>query len=208
MNIIDDVPTARNDTDALPAASTTETGNVITGTGTTSGSAGADTLGADGAAVTGLRAGTSGAFSNAGNTVTGQFGTLTLGANGEYTYTRTGNTGSGQTDTFSYQLTDGDGDTSIATLVISIPDRPVSITGLTPATPDGQGGDVTVNEEHLPAGTNPADAQLTPGRHVHHFRTRWRSDSVNWRNHRDLRRRLHRCFDCHTVWQHAEYHWL
>ncbi len=145
VNIIDDVPTARNDTDTLPPASSSETGNVITGVGTTSGNAGADTLGADAAAVTGLRAGNAGAFSSVGSTVTGQFGTLTLNADGSYTYTRSGNGGGGQTDTFSYQLTDGDGDVSTATLVISIPDRPATVTSV-PTT----GGGTVVNEAGLP----------------------------------------------------------
>jgi hypothetical protein len=53
VNVADDAPTARNDTDALAAkVFTAETGNVITAAGTTSGAAGADTLGADGATVT------------------------------------------------------------------------------------------------------------------------------------------------------------
>ena len=62
INIVDDVPTARNDTDTIPNNAATESGNVITGIGTTSGNAGADTLGADGAAVSGFRAGTSRQF--------------------------------------------------------------------------------------------------------------------------------------------------
>ena len=165
VQIVDDVPTARGDTDTLPNASTQESGNVITGVGTTSGNAGADTQGADGAAVSGLRAGISGNFASAGSTVTGQFGTLTLGANGGYTYTRSGNAGSGQTDTFSYQLTDGDGDVSTATLVITIPDRPAAVTSV-PTT----GGGTNVNEAGLPTrgseppGTNePASSETTTG---------------------------------------------
>ena len=165
VRIVDDVPTARNDTDTLPPSSTQESGNVITGAGTTSGNAGADTQGADGAAVSGLRAGTSGTFANAGSTVTGQFGTLTLGANGGYTYTRSGNAGSGQSDTFSYQLTDGDGDVSTATLVIAIPDRPATVNSV-PTT----GGGTSVNEAGLgprgsePPGTNePAPVETTAG---------------------------------------------
>ena len=53
INIADDAPTARNDTDAVSAGSfAAQTGNVITAVGTTSGAAGADTLGADNASIT------------------------------------------------------------------------------------------------------------------------------------------------------------
>ena len=53
IDIIDDVPTARPDTDAIAAGQFgPETGNVLTGAGTTSGSAGADTTGADNATLT------------------------------------------------------------------------------------------------------------------------------------------------------------
>ncbi len=152
VNIVDDVPTARNDTDSVPNASTTATGNVITGADTTSGIAGADTLGADGGTVTGFRAGTAGNFAATGATVTGQFGTLTLNANGSYTYTRNSTAGNGSSDVFSYQITDGDGDTSIATLTIAIPDRPATVTSV-PTT----GGGTVVNESGLPpTGSNPA----------------------------------------------------
>ncbi len=163
--IVDDVPTARNDTDTVPNSAATATGNVITGLDTTSGNAGADTRGADGALVNGFRAGTSGNFANTGTTVTGQFGTLTLNANGGYTYTRNANAPGGSTDVFSYRLADGDGDTSIATLSILIPDRPAAVTSV-PTT----GGSTTVDEEGLPTrgeepeGTNqPATVETTSG---------------------------------------------
>ncbi|NIC39649.1 hypothetical protein, partial [Aquabacterium sp. A08] len=55
INIVDDEPVARHDTDSVAANQfTAETGNVITGVGTTSGAAGADTQGADGASVTNI----------------------------------------------------------------------------------------------------------------------------------------------------------
>ncbi|MGH6787546.1 MAG: Ig-like domain-containing protein, partial [Novosphingobium sp.] len=147
INIVDDVPTARNDTDTVPAATYTgESGNVITGIGTTSGSAGADTKGADDATLTGFRAGTSGAFAAPGTTINGTYGKLTFNAAGNYTYTRNAGTPGGVTDTFSYQLTDGDTDTSTATLVITITDSPATVTSV-PTT----GGATTVNESGLPA---------------------------------------------------------
>ncbi|MGL5836928.1 MAG: VCBS domain-containing protein, partial [Sphingorhabdus sp.] len=146
ITIVDDTPTARNDTDSVPAASyTAQTGNVVSGLGTTSGSAGADTQGADGASVAGFRAGSSGSFSAAGTTINGQYGTLTLGANGNYTYTRTAGTPGGVDDVFSYQIIDGDGDTSIATLTISVADSPATVLSI-PST----GGATIVDEEGLP----------------------------------------------------------
>ena len=153
INIADDGPTARNDTDTVPAASYSgQTGNVVTGVGTTSGSAGADTQGADGAAVSGIRAGTgSGAFAGTGTVINGQYGTLTISADGSYTYTRNAGTPGGVNDVFTYQLTDGDGDTSTATLTIAIADSPVTITSV-PTT----GAGTVVDEAGLPSrGTEP-----------------------------------------------------
>lgn len=145
--IADDVPTARNDTDSVAGGTYgPETGNVLSGAGTTSGSAGADTLGADGAAVSGFRAGSEGNFAAVGTTINGQYGTLTLGANGTYTYVRNTNTPGGVTDVFTYQLTDGDGDASTATLTINIGDAPNRIV-FVPEIGDG----TQVREPHLPA---------------------------------------------------------
>ena len=129
ISITDDVPTARNDTDALAVGSYgPETGNVLTGIGTTSGSAGADTQGADSAFLTGVRAGSSGAFAPPGGVLVGTHGTLTLNANGSYSYVRNPGTAGGVNDVFSYQITDSDGDTSTATLTISIADStPITV---------------------------------------------------------------------------------
>ena len=147
ITIVDDAPTARNDTDTVPAANySAQIGNVVTGANTTSGATGADTKGADDATVTGFRAGTTGAFAAAGTTVNGAYGKLTFDAAGNYTYTRNPGTPGGVTDTFSYQLTDGDTDNSVATLVITITDSPAVVTSV-PTT----GGATTVNESGLPA---------------------------------------------------------
>uniref|UniRef100_UPI002FC9DBCE beta strand repeat-containing protein n=1 Tax=Sphingopyxis sp. TaxID=1908224 RepID=UPI002FC9DBCE len=156
ISIIDDVPTARADTDSVaPATFTPETGNVITGAGTTSGPAGADTQGADGATLTGIRAGAAGegTFAAPGTVIQGQYGTLTLGADGGYSYTRNPNTPGGVNDVFTYRLTDGDGDTSTATLTIAIGDSPAVITSI-----PTQGAGTVVNESQLP----PRDGE-TPG---------------------------------------------
>ena len=96
ISIVDDAPVAVADTDSVAAGQTAaETGNVLTGIGTTSGAA--DTLGADGAASGGavvsvaLGGGTAVAVDPAtGATIVGAFGTLTLNADGSYSYVRTG----------------------------------------------------------------------------------------------------------------------
>ncbi|MEO8175168.1 MAG: choice-of-anchor K domain-containing protein [Sphingomicrobium sp.] len=147
IDIVDDVPTARNDIDAIGPDGKTADGNVMTGAGTVSGAAGADTVGADNAHVTGVHQGTTGGFvavTGAGATIHGQYGTLTLFADGSYHYTRDAGAPDGVNDVFTYQLTDGDGDTSRATLTITIPDfnEPPTVSGSA----------VNVSEEGLAAG--------------------------------------------------------
>ncbi|QGN54359.1 hypothetical protein [Novosphingobium sp. Gsoil 351] len=95
INAADDAPIARNDTDTVPAGTyTAQTGNVITGAATTSGAAGADTLGADNATITriasnNVAANTDSSFDSAGNLqVSGQYGVLTIKADGSYSFTR------------------------------------------------------------------------------------------------------------------------
>lgn len=135
----DDGPVALNDTDSVGILSATD-GNVITGAGTTSGLAGADSTGSDGATVTQFTHNVLGGPGGPGDVIVGQFGTLTFAADGSYTYTRTAN--SAGVDVFTYTLTDGDGDTSTATLTITLDAQttPLSVSG----TVSG-----TVEEEHL-----------------------------------------------------------
>ena len=54
IHIADDAPIADNDTDVIDQGDTSETGNVITGVGTTSGDTGDDRVGADNSEVTGV----------------------------------------------------------------------------------------------------------------------------------------------------------
>ncbi|PBB85183.1 Ig-like domain-containing protein, partial [Mesorhizobium sp. WSM3876] len=99
-NIVDDVPTAHNDTNTAQSGQTV-TGNVETN----------DTAGADGIASI--------AWTGAsGNTVTGSYGTLTIAADGSYSYHA--NPNASGTEVFTYTITDGDGDTSPATLTITV----------------------------------------------------------------------------------------
>jgi len=160
VDIIDDTPTARNDTDSVDVVTHEAAGNVITAVGTTS--SGADTVGADDAHITGLSSnnvsGHSDSDASGGFVVDGQFGTLTMDANGQYTYVLHENAPGGSTDVFTYTLTDGDGDPSTATLTINNPDRPVEITNLTP---EAQGGDVIVDEDDLQDGSDTTKESTT-----------------------------------------------
>ncbi|MCK6404731.1 MAG: retention module-containing protein [Rhodocyclaceae bacterium] len=132
INILDTNPVANPDVNAVTedTAPNPVSGNVIA-TG-----AGADTLGADATAVTGIMAGagvpgsnvTAGTTSANGTNVAGTYGTLVLGANGSYTYTLDNANPVVQalarnqavSDTFSYTITDADGDTSTTTLTITV----------------------------------------------------------------------------------------
>jgi len=127
VDIIDDVPTARNDVDSVKEdGPLLATGNVITSTDVVGG----DINGTDGVADT---AGADGVGSVvwadvSGTTVAGTYGTLTVGSDGSYSYALSNGNGTVQgltatqtlTETFTYRLTDGDGDTSTATLTITI----------------------------------------------------------------------------------------
>ncbi|HEX5237992.1 MAG TPA: DUF5801 repeats-in-toxin domain-containing protein, partial [Sphingomicrobium sp.] len=160
VHIVDDVPTARNDTDSTDLVTHVATGNVITGADTTSGAAGADTVGADNAQITAVSgAGGSTSTFNAGNlVVNGQFGTLTIHADGSYSYSENQGAPGGSVDTFTYTLTDGDGDSSNATLTITNPDHVPTVVIETPDNPDGVvAASESVFEKGLPArGGEPA----------------------------------------------------
>ncbi|MGA8749753.1 MAG: VCBS domain-containing protein [Pseudolabrys sp.] len=119
INITDDVPTAAADTDAVQSGAT-ETGNVITGVGTTN--LGTDVPGADGVTVTGVAAGTPGGnvSGHVGSAIATPLGTLTLNANGGYSYVAHANASG--VDTFTYTITDSDGDVSSTTLTITLTD--------------------------------------------------------------------------------------
>ncbi|RUZ76362.1 type I secretion C-terminal target domain-containing protein, partial [Mesorhizobium sp. M7A.F.Ca.US.006.01.1.1] len=140
--IVDDVPTAVADTDSVTEGGTAS-GNVITDAsagdvGDTD--TGADTKGADGASVSHIQSNNVGGagLDISGNTViNGQYGTLTIDASGQYSYVANSNISNASpvTDTFTYTLKDGDGDTSPTTLTITINDGAVAATP-TPVTLD------------------------------------------------------------------------
>ncbi|MBN8244123.1 VWA domain-containing protein [Nitratireductor aquimarinus] len=148
ISIIDDVPVAVADTDSVAANDfTAETGNVISGAGTTS--SGADTVGADDAEVVGVAKGATNVDldnpGTVGTVIQGTYGKLTLEADGGYSYTRDAGTQGGVQDVFTYTLKDGDGDLSSTTLTISIGDA-----GPTVTIPAPGGDDTTVYEKGLP----------------------------------------------------------
>ncbi|WP_254203212.1 retention module-containing protein [Aeromonas sp. FDAARGOS 1418] len=151
VQIVDDVPTGNDDADsATEGVFTPVTGNVITGAGTIGGTAGAgvDVMGADGAAISQVVSSNGNSDSNpaGGFTVTGLYGTLTMGLDGEYSYTLTAaSVPVGASEVFTYTLKDGDGDTDPATLTINIAqDTRVPVLTI---------GNATVDEEGLPEGT-------------------------------------------------------
>ena len=170
VNIVDDAPVARDDTDSVPAGSfAPESGNVITGSGTTSGAPGADTQAADSARITGIAsANVPGNIPNnaAGVlTIEGQFGELTINPDGSYSYARNPGTPGGVVDVFRYTLTDGDGDSVPANLTISIENSKVDLNVPALGSPGTQ-----VDEAGLPArgaepqgSDEPANTELTQG---------------------------------------------
>ncbi|NIF29279.1 retention module-containing protein [Pantoea sp. Tr-811] len=148
VNIVDDVPKAVDDSNAVTATEqhTELTGNVLTN----------DVQGADRVAGGPVLAGT----------FTGTYGTLVLATDGSYTYTlnsdgaafkNLGGGGSGE-EHFTYTIKDADGDTSSATLTLNVSnlDDPVTLDGLAQ-----QGGELTVYEKNLAAGSSPDAAALT-----------------------------------------------
>lgn len=90
----------------------------------------------------------------------GQYGTLTIAADGSYTYTLNNTsptvqhltTGETLSETFSYTLTDGDGDTATAALTVTISgsDDGVTLCGI-----GNEGGDLTVSESAPADGSAP-----------------------------------------------------
>ncbi|HJS40330.1 MAG TPA: VCBS domain-containing protein, partial [Sphingomicrobium sp.] len=117
--------TARDDTEHLagndfgPA-----TGNLITGTGTVSGATGTDSGGSI-TAIVGAGGSDDSFDSNGMLEVAGQYGTLTIDAQGNYTYVRAPGSPEGVSDTFTYTLANEAGATDTAQLVIAIGDLPI-----------------------------------------------------------------------------------
>ena len=109
-------------------------GSVISGLDTDGGTSGAgvDVPGADGVTVVGVAKDVTGAGldnpATVGVSINGDYGVLTIGSNGTYTYTRNPNTAGGVQDEFTYTIKDSDGDLSHATLIVTITDSNVVVT--------------------------------------------------------------------------------
>ncbi|ENV80848.1 hypothetical protein F942_00463, partial [Acinetobacter ursingii ANC 3649] len=144
VQVIDDVPTAVNDSNSIPVGSlAVVTGNVVS----------TDTKGADGARVTTVKADTANGLDvtidPVGNyPVVGKYGTLTIHSDGSYSYARNAGSAGGVSDVFTYTLTDGDKDTSTAQLTINIADATPTST-----IPTAGGATTTVYESGLNDGT-------------------------------------------------------
>ncbi len=149
IDIVDDAPIARDDTDTVAAGTHAAIfGNVVTGTGTDTGAEGADTLGADDATLTAIVNDTGSAVANEDGsfTIQGEYGELTIEPDGSYSYTRDPNTPGGVTEDFTYTLTDSDGSADTAVLTIIIEDAPVRVTSVPT---EGDAGTI-VDEDGLP----------------------------------------------------------
>ncbi|HFO0133951.1 TPA: DUF5801 repeats-in-toxin domain-containing protein [Pseudomonas aeruginosa] len=155
IQVVDDVPTAVDDT-ADVAAGTFELvqdGNVLDN----------DTRGADGARVTGIQHADDASVTSVPGTgnlvIDGAYGKLTIHSDGSYSYQRNPGTEGGVEDVFEYTITDGDGDTSSASLTISIADSAPTVD-----IPSAGSATTTVHESGLPDGSdNIPDRATTSG---------------------------------------------
>ncbi|WP_265535872.1 VCBS domain-containing protein, partial [Sphingomicrobium astaxanthinifaciens] len=139
VNILDDSPTAVDDVVTLGLGQDSASGDVFTGEGSDGGSASADIPGADGIETWGVIDDGSLVFhSGTDYVVEGEWGTLTVEANGAWSYERFEGGPGGKTDTFTYVIIDDDGSESTATLSIVIPDEEPDVDVPQPD-PDGDG---------------------------------------------------------------------
>ncbi len=164
IDVIDDVPIANADERAMAEEAASISGNVFGLEGAGAGDV-ADQIGADGAAtpgspVTGVAAGNDPAQHSAGigEEIQGDYGTLVLGADGQYTYQLTADVPDGERvlDVFSYTILDSDGDWKTTTLTIAITGTENNIPTL--IVPTGQSLDAILHDDGLPGGTRAHEA--------------------------------------------------
>ncbi|HMI41393.1 MAG TPA: DUF5801 repeats-in-toxin domain-containing protein, partial [Sphingomicrobium sp.] len=149
---------AHNDADVILAGKFgPATGNAITGAGTVSGSAGADSIASGHASITAIQGagGTDTTFSGGHLQIAGQYGVLTMDAQGDYSYVRNHGTPNGVSDVFNYTLSASDGATDVATLTINIGKTPTVIQANAVQVVPGPNGVVT-----LPAGVELSDIHV------------------------------------------------
>ncbi|HEY0288899.1 MAG TPA: retention module-containing protein [Pseudomonas sp.] len=152
VTVLDDVPHAAPDIGWVAAGGDTS-GNLLLN----------DQAGADGAGPSGLIVGvkagndTSTPVTSGLNTViVGVYGELVVDAEGNAVYSANpGVVPDGAQDVFTYTIRDADGDTSTTTVTVNVVPPAVDC-GVTLTSTD-----VTVNEAHLPGGSDPDDDALT-----------------------------------------------
>ncbi|TGW06996.1 hypothetical protein EN788_39180, partial [Mesorhizobium sp. M2D.F.Ca.ET.145.01.1.1] len=169
ISIVDDIPVAANDANSVTEGLGHSTnGNVFGAAGASAGDH-ADTIGADGAAVGGavtrayfgLEANAAGATYttiSGATVIAGTYGNLTLHSDGTYTYAlTTASIPAGVTsETFTYEIKDGDGDTDLAQLVIGL-NQDLNV-------PETTGSTATVYEDGLADGVqHGATSETTTG---------------------------------------------
>ena len=115
LTINDDVPLANDD-----AETTIEGGSAIIGDVLANDDIGADhgTVGVD-SQITDIDSDNLGTDGDIGAPIMGEFGTLTINADGTYSYVPNASVPSGSEDVFTYELTDADGDVTTATLTFN-----------------------------------------------------------------------------------------
>ena len=117
-----DVPDADNDSNTALEGGPAVIGNVLTNDafGADEGTVGANVRVSN---IVSDNTANNAAIGSGGNAViAGQYGTLTINADGSYSYTPVASIPSDSTDIFTYTLIDADGDTTTATLTISVDD--------------------------------------------------------------------------------------
>jgi len=147
IDIIDDAPIGTDDANTVPAGTFGPvSGNVIEND-----IPGADGFSGDGAtAVTGFSNDDGSVTGEPGDTIVGDYGELTLNADGSYSYTRYFNTPGGVQDHFLYDIVDKDGsEAQQIELTINIGNKPTDIT-FVPDVADS----TEVQESHLPPTTD------------------------------------------------------
>lgn len=163
VTIVDDGPVAVADTNTALDGGTAVTGNVLTDDTD-------DAFGADGpkagGGVVGVRAAggdtTTAVVGGPGNAITGQYGTLTLDADGSYTYTPANSSlVSSVGDVFVYTIEDADGSRATTTLTITVqpsgsPTADLSITKAVDASAPALNGEVIYTLVVANAGTSAA----------------------------------------------------
>ncbi|TAL40257.1 MAG: VWA domain-containing protein [Alphaproteobacteria bacterium] len=148
IRVLDDAPVANDDTNAFNSEDQTTSGNVITGLNGGAGAADAPSQD-DANLVTKVAFGSTTVDVPSSGTVTiaGDHGSLTIAADGSYTYTLNEGPQGDTADQFTYTLTDGDGDTDTAVLEIDADGVPVIFN---PNDPEQSPGSRTVDESDLP----------------------------------------------------------